>query len=841
MTTAIQRSFSGGELAPGLYARADQSKYQSGLKTCRNFQVQRFGGVQNRPGSKLIYETKGSGSVRLIKFVFNASQTYVLEFGNLYMRVIRNGAMLETSPGVPYEIVTPYVTADLLTLQYVQSADVVTIVHPNYPPYELKRTGHMAWTLAPVSFLPSIAAPQGVTGTGTAGALTIKYMVSAVSSGTLEESLPGSGYGATVFAATNANPCAITTSAPHGYVTGDQVTFYVVNGMTQLNGNTYTITVTGLNTFTLNGVDSTGYGAFTGGGGVRTIYFALSSIASPTIANPITLTWGAVSGAKNYYVYKEVNGVFGFIGIAGTAKFVDGGITPDQSDNPAEYPILFGSAGNYPSTATYFQQRMCFANTNNATEKAWFSQVGNFHNFSTMTPVQDDDAVIFTLAGRQVNEVLHLIEIGGKLSALTGGGEFVIQGDTDGVVKPTAINVQQQGYHGAGDPSPIAIGNTAIYLQARGSIVRDYRYDINADGYQGDDLTTFSAHLFDGQTIVDWDYAEIPQSIVWAIRADGVMLGLTYLREQQVIAWHRHDTLGSYERIVSIPEGTEDAVYVVVNRTIGGVTKRFIERFASRRVTNVAIDAFFVDCGLSYDGRNVSATTMTLTGSGWTVDDVLTLTASASFFVAGDVDNSIFLTIGTAKLEARIIAYTSGTVVSVRAQRDVPATFQGVATAVWSRAVDDVGGLSHLEGQTVSILADGNVEPQQVVTGGTVHLTRPYTIIHVGLPYVSQLESLDLENVQSETLTDKKKLVKKVTVLLESSRGMYAGTDFDHLYEAKFRTTENYGDPTLLQTGAVEVGLDSTWNNNGHWCLQQADPLPLAVLAVAPTGDVGGA
>ena len=131
---------------------------------------------------------------------------------------------------------------------------------------------------------------------------------------------------------------------------------------------------------------------------MRLIYCAVRSIASPTIAAPITLTWSQVGTTKNWYVYKEVNGVFGFIGVAGSAKFIDGGITPAQSDTPAEYPILFGAAGDYPSTVTYFQQRMVFANTNNATEKVWMSQVGNFHNFSTVTPIADSEVPAMKLA-----------------------------------------------------------------------------------------------------------------------------------------------------------------------------------------------------------------------------------------------------------------------------------------------------------------------------------------------------------------------------------------------------------------------------------------------------------
>ena len=842
MATQIQRSLSGGEITPGLYGRADIAKYLNGLKTCRNFTIQRFGGAQNRPGTKFIAETKGSGAVRLIKFVFNASQTYVLEFGNLYMRVIKNGVQL----GAPYEIASPYAAADLSTLQYIQSADVVTIVHPSYPPYELKRTADTAWTLTPISFFPTISPPNGYTVTaGGAGAIVYRYKITSVSSANSEESVTAYGTApiASFTAINQANPAQVTQAA-HGYNTGDQITILTAGAMTQVAGRTFTITVTGANTYTLNGENSTGYPA-SAGGTLQTLQVSVQS-AAPTSGAPIVVSWTAVAGAKEYNVYKaDANGVYGFIGIAagqGTVSFNDINITPDFSDGPTEYSNPFAAAGDYPAAVAYFQQRLCFACTTNNPEKVWMSQTGNYHNFTTHKPLQDDDAISFTCAGEEVNAVRHLIGINKSLAIFTSGGDFTLSGDAP--ITPTSINPLPNGREGAGYSRPMRVRNSIIYLQARGSVLSDYQYDLNADGFVGADLTIFSAHLFDGYQIGDMDFAAIPNRVGWAVRSDGVLLGLTYVREQEVAAWHRHDTDGTFENIVALPEGTEDAVYVVVKRTIGGVTKRYIERFATRKVTDIKLDAFFVDCGLSYNGTNLTATTMTLTapGGAWTVNDSLTLTASASVFTAADVGNSIVETIGGVLLELRIIAYTSGTVVTVQPLQDVPLAFQGVATAVWSRAVDEVAGLTHLEGKTVAILGDGSKEEPQVVTAGKVTLSRPYTVIHVGLPYTAQLESLNLENAQTGTYIERQKLIKNVTVLVDASRGFKAGTSFDAgtLYEAKWRTTEDYGDPTRLRSGPVDVALDSTWDDNGHWCIEQSDPLPLAVLAVAPSGEVGG-
>lgn len=872
MSTITQRSFAGGELAEALYARVDTVKYATGLKTCRNFIVMRHGGVTNRPGTEFVCEVKDSTkTVRLIQFVFNSDQTYVLEFGDQYMRVIRDGALLSdatmtltgasnanpcqitysgadpsglangqevyisgitgaignylngrnfkianvntgtntftlkymdgtavnstsfgayTSGGTAdrvYELSTPYLEADLSTIQYVQSADIVTLVHPNYAPRELARTGHTSWTLTSITFAPGISAPTGQSATqnGTTGSTTYNYVVTSIASETAEESLQSS---------------AATVS----------------------NGN-----------------------------------------ATLTVTNNISISWSSVSSAQAYKVYKRNNGVYGLIGLAKatashptTVSFTDFGITADTSLNPPESRNPFSSSGNYPSCVSYFQQRQLFANTDNDSEKIWASKSGQYTNFSISQNIQDDDAVTFTLAGRQVNETRHLVDLG-KLIILTSGGEWVAEGDTAGILTPTQINAKQYSYHGSSTLQPIFIGGNILYVQARGSVVRDFAFDYQVDGYRGNELSIFSAHLFDDYTLVDWCYQQIPHSVVWAVRSDGVLLGLTYVREHQVWGWHRHDFDGSAENCVSVPEGTEDATYVVVKRTIGGADKRYIERISPIRFDDIK-DAKYLDSCLSYDGRNTGSQTMTLTGSGWTYIDTLTLTSSTSFFTSSDVGNEIHLTGSDGTLiRARITAYTSATVVSVRPNITVPVAMRSSAITDWAKAVDVLRGLWHLEGEDVSVFADGFVvaSPNNpsyttvTVTNGAVTLDRPYAVIHVGAPYISDLETLDVDTAQGETLADKKMNVIKLTMFLESSRGIWAGgapesnldserdaAGLDNLYEVKLRDSESYDSPPELQTGKVDVDLKPEWNSNGRIFIRQVDPLPVSVLAIAPYG-----
>ncbi len=556
---------------------------------------------------------------------------------------------------------------------------------------------------------------------------------------------------------------------------------------------------------------------------------------SSTITN--TISWGAVSGADSYNVFKSRGGIYGFIGRSTTTSFKDDNIEADANDTPATARTIFNTTDEYPATVAYYQQRLVFGQTNNDPQKIFMSQTGNYHNFNISEPLRDDDAVTFTIAASQVNEVRHLVPLSDMI-ILTSGGEWLLTSN-DGVITPSAIQVKPQGYRGSADAPPIVIGNTIIHLQAKGAIIRDLAFALESDSYTGNDLTVLASHLFAGKTVREWAYAQAPHSIVWTVLSDGTLAALTYMREHEVWGWSRHDTDGTFESVCTIAEGDEDATYFVVKRTINGATKRYIERLNTRVFTDVA-DAFFVDSGLSYDGTHTGSTTMTLSGgTNWTHSETLTLTASASTFTSGDVGNTIVLTVGTETLVCTIQGYTSVTVVTVKAGRDVPSAFRNVAVSTWSKGVDEISGLGHLEGKTVSILADGNVEAQKTVASGAITISHPATKIHVGLPIQADIQTLNLELGQP-TQQGKKKSISEVTLRVEESRGGKIGYDADHLTEFKQRAYEPYGTATSLKTGDIQVTMPSTWRSEGSIFFRQDDPLPMTLLAVIPEVSVGG-
>jgi hypothetical protein len=768
MANVPQKSFASGELAPFLYARTDVAKYASGLRTCRNFIVQKAGGVQNRPGT--VYVAAVPGRARLVPFIYSTAQTYLLVFTEGVITIYRDGGALGVA--VP----APYLAAELTALQFAQSADVLTIVHPNHAPRELRRTGDTAWTLAEIVFAPSMAAPTNLTIDG-AGATT--------------------GFAVQSWAVTAVSPAGVESLVSN---------YAGVNALTPV--------------------------------GTR------------------TLTWTVVPGADYYNVYKSVLGGSPFLVLAGSSvspSFVDASIVPESDQQPPSNPALFATAGGYPAAVSIYQQRRFFGGSNAAPETVWGSRLGDYANFTESTPVADDDAVTFTLAGTTVNRVRHLVDAE-TLFLFTDGGEKAAMGDGDGTITPTAIGLTGSlSRHGASVVPPVVLDDAILYVQARESVIRSLALsgDYRAKAV-GADLTVYSTHLFEGHTITAWAYQEVPNSVLWCVRSDGVLLGLTYLPEQQLLAWHRHDTDGVIEAVAVVPEGSEDAIYLTVNRN----GTRMLERMAPRRVDDITA-AIFTDATLTYDGRNASATTMRLVGGvEWSFDEQLSLRASAATFVVGDVGNEYWLTgADGAVIRFRVQTYASPTVVLGFAQKTVPASLQSVETVEWARAVDVVTGLQHLAGRDVTVVSDGLVVANPnapdidnvatVSSNGTLSLLEPLPVIQVGLPYVCDLQTLDLDSPSGASVKEKGLLVNRVTVQLVASTGGFVGQALptgadllDGMDELQLRDPSDEYGRIAPRTESYDIGIASTWDTNGRVAIRHVDPTPLTVVGIIPRGPL---
>ncbi len=870
MAQYAQRSFSGGILSPILRGRADQQKYLTGLRTCRNFLPIAAGPAVNRAGFEYIGEVKDSaaGPPRLLPFVFSLTQAYVLEFGDTYGRVWRDGA----SVGPTYEFSTPYALADTMDLKYAQSSDVMTLAHQGYDVRELSRIAEATWSvdtpvfgvaqdpptgLSAVAGRPGdVSIPVGLTAVGGNAALQPpdRYIVAAFDGEIFDQDYSLTDVvEASVGQADAANPVVLnwTDGAVPGAANRVFKYSFATGDYRYIDATATATAITG----TDDGIVADGYALPDPTGVVPFSYVVTSvnedgveSLASdpaegsaltPNSNHPNVLTWTAADDAEEYNIYATLHGVYGYIGSSSGLTFSDPNIAPDTTRQPPELTGLFDGAGSRPATVFYFQQRLGFANYTDEPSRVDLSRVGSFHEFTISSPVQDDDAISFVAAGNQQNDIRHLVGLS-TLFMFTNSGEWTANGDGGGTITPLAINLRQQGYRGAATLAPIAIENTALYVQARGSVIRDLMYDWQNNGYKGRDLTIFAPHLFENHTIIDWAYQQMPHSVIWAVRDDGVLLSLTYNREQEVWGWAQHDTADgdTFERICCVPEGLEDAVYVVVLRTVEDAPRRYIERLHTRIVNDVTTDAFFVDSGLTYDGRNTDEdVTLTLSGgSTWAYTELLTLTASAATFEAEDVGKAFMLTIADVVTTLRVTAFNSTTEVEGYCLTNVPAAAQGVATSEWARAVKVVEGLDHLEGRTVSALSDGNPETGLTVVDGSITLQRFGAVIHAGLPIVADIGSLDWENPQQGTQMDKMKRINRVTLAVEAARGFEVGEDETRLTPYTHRIDEHPGDPAYLLSSNVDIPIKATWNKGGRVFLRQSVPLPVTVCAVAITG-----
>jgi len=536
------RSFNGGELTQEFWGQIGDQKFQTGLALCSNFEVLPHGPVRNRAGFGYVLAAKASATkARLIPFTFSTTQTFVIETGVGYFRFHTLGATLRTDGTVegfasvkaPYEVAHTYADADLMGLHFVQSADVLTIVHPNYPPAELRRLGAASWALTTISFASTLIPPSGISVNALvgSGATLYTYKVAAVGPDGRQQSLAS-------LSASNTN-----------------------NLLTSGNIN--------------------------------------------------RVTWGAVTGATRYRVYKQSNGLFGYIGQTDALQFDDDNIAADISNTPPEANNPFSGAGNYPGAVSYFEQRRCFAGSINAPQNLWMTRSGTESDLTYSIPTRDDDAVQVRVAAREANTVRHLVPMA-SLMLMTSAAEWRLTNINSDAITPSSVSVKPQSYIGANNVQPVLVNNTLLFAAARGGHMRELAYNWQAQGFITGDLSLRAPHLFDGFDIIDMAYQKAPHPMLWAVSSSGKLLGLTYVPEQQIGAWHQHSTDGVFESIAVVAESSEDYLYAVVRRTVGGLPVRYIERKRSRFFASQA-DQFIVDAGATYTGPS----TTTINGLTW--------------------------------------------------------------------------------------------------------------------------------------------------------------------------------------------------------------------------------
>lgn len=975
MVRPLQPAFTSGELSPSLYGRVDLARYQTGLRTLRNYFVRPHGGVSNRSGTRYVARANQEESV-LVPFIFSTEQAYILEFAAGSIQVFANGGFVQSTStltitdvdigsGPSYimtvttstphglspdqsitvsgvvatgsfdingqnfvgttpsattftiprlaiapvgsytsggtittntEIANPYAEDELEEVRYAQSADVLTVVHRNHPPYEFRRLSSTEFTFTQATYdtgpfldlntdisvkIHASAAYGIVTLTATGDVFVDDHegALLYLEARDLSKIKPWES-GGRIASATESTVGVLRRSDGKVYRC---VTDITADADDQVNsGSVRPVHDTGVQFDGVNKViEPNIYQGVaweylhSGFGIVRITSVASATSATATVLRrlpdecvggatmaqgPWTMTGDgsdttlSVTGATswNRHDYEvtfdgviqdpslyEVNATTDVLTFyTAPANGVDVDARQLSVDNRTDLWALgaWSEDQGYPSLVTYFQDRLVFAASREQPQTLWGSKNGNYIDFGVSVPSVDDDALNFTMNARQINVIRDLVPLD-ELIVLTSSGAWKVTDGQNEVLTPTTVGFKPQSYRGAAAKRSVIIGDEAVFVHDGGRKARTLGYRYESDKFSGVNLSIMANHLLtSGRTVSDMDYADEPHAVLNIVRTDGELLQLTYDTEQEVIGWAHSDTQnGAFERVCCIPEDGDSAAYFIVARTVSGEDVRYIERLANREIEDVR-DGVFVDCSLSFDGRGDGEVTLTLSGGSFNQGDTLTCTASDSVFSSNNPPDEVVLD----GERFSLVAYVSATNLSVEALADVPAELRDTPTTHWAQAFDTFTGIDHLEGETVQICGDGADEGTATVTDGAVTLTHAIAVVHIGLSIVADFEPLDINIAGAQTVRDITKHIGSVALLLQESRDIKAGPDEDNLREVPPRNVEDYGSPPELLDGVEEIYIPASWNKNGRFFLRHDKPLPITILGVIPEVQGGG-
>jgi hypothetical protein len=779
-------SFTKGELSPRLKGRTDYEGYFNGCETLLNMVVLLQGGATRRPGTLFSDYTKNQtddqpGMAKLIPFQFSVTQAYMLEFGNLYMRVFRNGFPVDAGGGVTVEIATPWNGTEVFELGHAQSADTLYLTHPNHQPVVITRTSHTAWTL---QLFGSQDGP---------------YM----------DNVTGQG--------------SLTLSATTGSV------------------NMLWASAVGLNKGAGLGANDVGrYVRFTGG--TKWCWIVITAVHS-TLNATGTIAPGVPNGADS---------VADSVGPSDTWRM------------GAWY------TGNWPWLTSFWQQRLFFAATNLQPSRIDGSQTNDFGNFAPSLDdgtVVDNNAVSWIIVDDQVNAARWLVAAGSaqapQLAIGNDGAEQVVQAGGSAVaLTPTSVQAfRETNIGGRAHANALHINKAVIFASFGGRKLYEWAFNWQSDGYIGADKSVESEHMT-RTGLIDIAYQKRPYSVIWGIRADGNLVGLTYLPEQAVQGWHQHRLGGNYyggppivESIACIPaqDETYDQLWLVVKRTVNGAVIRTVEVMAAyfddqpqglAVFMDLAVQSDFVTpagtlvADLMAESRSLGQTTIT-----WTV-------SGAAPFTSADVGSVMRVNGGV----GIVTGYTSSTVLT-GLWLFAPANLKPAPTGTWTLTAQHstFSGLDHLKGEAVQILGDGaDFGVETVSSSGSVTLDTSRgkaSFATIGLPIPFRLVSMPWAPKQAANAQGHYKTVAAIWLRLFESLGCDYGRQITDEYTGEVsdvtdtlltrNTLDMLGLAPEMETGIYRLPMPGGHDMEGQIVIKGQGPYPTTVLAILATGDVG--
>jgi len=838
-------NFTGGELSPRLDGRTDLTKYSSGCSTLENLVVYPHGSAARRPGSTFIAEVADSDNkTRLIPFEFSTTQTYMLEFSNLKMRVYKDkGAVLEGDK----------------TITGITQAN----------PAVVTATSH-GYSNGDEVLISGVSGMTEVNGK--------RFLVADKTTNTFElqdkDGVDINSTSFTAYASGGVSNKVFELATPYTTAQLFDLKFAQsadVMYITHPEHEVEKLSRTGHTSWTLTDVDFT-KGPMQDANTTDTTLNPGQSAVGTGIALVASATTG-INGGSGFQSTDVGRFVFlnsGYAKITAVADTTNATIeiltALSGASATADWRLgAFSDTTGHPSCVTFFEQRLVFAGTTEQPQTIFFSRSGDYENMDANIggTVADDDAIIYTIASNQVNAIRFMTATR-TLIIGTAGGEFTVSGGgTDSAITPTNILIKKQSNHGSANVDAISVGNATLFLQRAKRKIRELAYNFDVDGYIAPDMTILAEHISEGG-LTQIAYQQEPNQIVYATRNDGELVALTYQREQQVTAWHRHifgGRFGNATITVTDFANIADGTRIVLTKADGTTTT-----FTS--ATSATSGKFHTTSSNNQSATNLKTlidadSDFTATVSSNVVTITETSPLSTGFLTVTSLDDATRLTKtdeGKAVCESVAVIPTDDTeyevyVIVKRTINGATRRFVEVLNvfdfdqtdntsfnfldsqlSYSGSAATTISGLDHLEGQTVSVLADGASHPDKTVSSGSITLDRSALNVKVGLAYRSLLQTMRLNaGSQNGTSQGKTKRIYDITVRMFETIGVEVGPNLNDMERIPFRSSADLMDEGIPPfTGDKEVEFRGNYETDGFIFVRQTQPLPFTILSLYP-------
>ena len=833
----IITNFGGGEFGPLVYGRVDSDRYRTGVKVLKNYVPTLQGPADRRPGTQFVARVKSPYyKPRLIPFEYSTTQAYMIELGASNFRFYKDNSLI------------------------LNAAKTIT---------GATRASQVVVTSAAHGFSNG----DKVVITGVSGMTELnnrEFVVANVATNTFElldidgaTPVNSSGFNAYV----SGGSVAKVYEVAHSYSFSE---FFEVK-FTQSADVLYLVhpshpprklSRSGHTSWTLTDID------FLDGPYLSTNTTTTTLTPSAATGTGVTLTASAVTGINEGLGFQTTDvgrlirikegSTWGYVKITArvstTVVTVTVLSTLTNTSAKATWRMgVWSATTGYPSSVVFFEDRLFLGGCTNSPQRIDGSRSGDYENFAPSDndgTIASSHAVGYTLNANDVNNIRWMTSDEKGLLVGTVGGEWTVKPSSQSeALSPTNISAKKATSYGSANVQPVQSGKSTIFVQRSGKKLRDMSYFYDVDGFRASDLNVLSHHIT-GDGVTQLAIMKEPQTIVWAVREDGVLLAMTYERdiESFKVGWARQilggtsDSKGTHalvESVAVIPsaDGLRDEVWLVVKRYIDGVERwniEYITKFFEE--TDAQTDAYFLDGGATYDDPRL------VVGFSISVGGTVTLTTFASHgYSNGDKVRVSGITGGTGWLDE--VEGQSFTIANVTSNSFELSGFTASGfstlpegTVYVRKLVTVVEGLNFLEGETVSILADGAVVEDLEVVNGRITLPYAAATIHAGYSYNSDGQLLRLDAGAADgTAIGKTRRTHRIGMMLHQTGSLQYGRDFDSLYEVDFRVSEDLLSQAVpLFSGIKTFEIDSDYDLENEFCWRQSKPLPGKILAIMP-------